>query len=640
MKTADITIASNRLRDGFSAVAPGGFRRPKGRKMPLRSAGKHDTISGKKRQKLGEKDMNLNAIVHRSAFTDCYALDDKTVVLNIRTGKDITAVNLICEDPYAYGISGDVRWVGKTVPMSVRWELKHCNIWSVKVQPAYKRLQYYFEVFCGDEKLLMFEDDFYTEETIARPGRWRQYFKFPWLNPSDVITPPGWVEDTVWYQIMPDRFRRGDMAPKRVPLKDWNDRETVTGFDFYGGDLRGIIRKLPYLHDLGITGIYLLPLFLSNSNHKYNTFDYETIDPDFGTEEDMKELVDTAHALGIRVMLDAVFNHSGTEFFAWKDVWEKGEDSPYFDWFCINEKPFTRKRGSLRDGRFYGFAFIDGMPKLNTGNPEVVDYCAARCEYWVKNWNIDGIRFDVGNEVSHSFLKTINGRLKAIRKDLFLLGEIWHDSVQWLQGDEYDAVMNYPFFESMHNFWVDQDATSRDFMYAMNRCYSLYPEQVNRCTFNFLDTHDTLRARNRCGSPDVLYQQLAVLMTMPGTACIYYGTEIAMPGGHDPDCRRTMPWDEIDAGVYDTEMGELKALVALRRENAETKGTDILWHHDPRYPRLICYDRPGEAGVLRVYINGGAEAAATQTGGEPRYCRKYRDGVLQPGGVLVTRLAP
>lgn len=581
--------------------------------------------------------MNLNAIFHRGALTDCYALDQDTAVVNLRTGKDITAVNLIWEDPYAFGLSGQFSWYGVPKAMAVKRELKNSLIWSVEIQPPYKRLQYCFEIFCGDEKILMLEDDFYTEEYLKKPGRWRQFFKFPWMNPVDVITPPQWVEETIWYQIMPDRFCRGDQAPKRMPLKDWNDRETVGGSDFYGGDIRGIIEKLPYLQELGVTGMYLLPVFLSDSNHKYNIFDYEQLDPDFGTEEDMKELVAKAHEMGIRVMVDAVFNHSGTGFFAWKDVWEKGENSPYFDWFCINQIPFERKYASLRDGRFHGFEFLDNMPKLNTGNPEVTAYCIDRCRHWVENWDVDGIRFDVGNEVSHRFLKTLNGALKAVKPDLFLLGEIWHDSVQWLQGDEYDAVMNYPFFESAHNFWLDPERDSRDFMYAMNRVYSLYPEQLNRCTFNFLDTHDTLRARNRCGNLDAYYQQLTLLMTMPGSACIYYGTEIAMPGGFDPDCRRTMPWEEMAAGIHDQAMAEMKALIALRREYSGIRGTEISWHHDEKHPRLICYDRPGADGI-RVYLNGCQEAAAIPDAQKICYSRKFREGILEPGGVLVTKL--
>ena len=581
--------------------------------------------------------MNLNAITHRSAFTDCYALDKDTVILNIRTGKDVTAVTLMVEDPYTFGISGDFTWKGKPVVMEMVRELKHNLIWQAKVTPEYKRLQYYFEIFSGKEKVIMLEDDFYTEKDYQKPGRFRQYYKFPWLNSSDVITVPHWVQDTIWYQIMPDRFCRGDEAPKRMNLRKWQDSKHIKGWDFYGGDLRGIIEKLPYLQELGITGIYLLPLFESNSNHKYNTFDYEKIDPDFGTEEDLKELVSKAHDLGIRVMLDAVFNHSGTEFFAWKDVWEKGEESRYFDWFCINERPFSRKRASLRDGRFYGFAFIDTMPKLNTNNPEVAAYFAKICKYWVENWGIDGIRFDVGNEVSHTFLKKIFAAVKPINPDIFLLGEIWHDSVQWMLGDEYDSVMNYPFVESLQNFWVDGDATSRDFMYAMNRCYSLYPEQSNRCIFNFLDTHDTMRALNRCGNPDVFYQQLAVLMTMPGSACIYYGTEIAMPGGHDPDCRRPMPWHEVEAGKHDAAIGWMKELIRLRKDWIDSEDTRILWHHDQADPRLVCYDRPGKAGTVRVYLNCSNKAISLE-GKEIFFSRKYENGQLSPNGILIVKV--
>ena len=582
--------------------------------------------------------MNTTAIIHRSTLPDLFSLNQDTAVVNIRTGKDITAVNLIHEDPYAYGISGDIHWIGDVLPMQKRLELKHCNIWTVQLNPKYKRLQYYFEVFCGEEKLLMFEDDFYTEEEISVKGRCKQYYKLPWMNPSDIIYTPDWVANTVWYQIMPDRFCRGNSMPKRMMLKDWDDRETVDFEDFYGGDLRGIIDKLPYLKSLGITGIYLLPIFLSGTNHKYNTYDYKMVDPDFGTEDDVRELIDTAHSMGMRIMFDAVFNHTGTEFFAWKDVWENGEESRYFEWFCINQKPFERKYASLRDARFYGFEFLDNMPKLNTGNPEVVEYCTALCRYWVKEWDVDGIRFDVGNEVSHSFLKQLHTALKPMKPELFLLGEIWHDSLPWLQGDEYDSVMNYPFFESMHNFWLDKHKTSADFMYAINRVYSLYPEQINRCIFNFLDTHDTMRARTRCGDLDAFFQQLTVLMTMPGTACIFYGTEIALPGGHDPDCRRTMPWKEIEEGCYDVNIMDTKSLITLRHTKLNCSSTDIAWHHTPDNPRLVCYDRPSLTGKLRVLLNAGDLPVDLEDYHIVCYARNFRNGILHPGGICITQI--
>lgn len=578
--------------------------------------------------------MNLSAISHRSLFTDCYARNEREVTLNIRTGKDVTAVDLLFDDPYAYGISGDIHWVGKRLPMERTRELKEHYIYSVTLVPEYRRLQYYFEIFSGRERVLLLEDGFYTEDSLNKQGRLKQYFKFPYLNPRDVIAPPEWVEETVWYQIMPDRFCRGGSHDCRMPQKAWEDRETVGYEDFYGGDLRGIIEKLPYLQELGITGIYLLPVFESDTNHKYNTFDYTRIDPDFGTEEDLVELVRTAHSLGIRVMLDAVFNHTGTAFLPWQDVWEKGEQSRYFDWFCIHKRPFERKYASLTDGRFDGFAFLDNMPKLNTGNPEVAAYFGEICTHWVKDWGIDGIRFDVGNEVSHSFLKHLRRELKALNPELFLLGEIWHDAAPWLMGDEYDSVMNYPFFESLHNFWVDETATSRDLMYALERVYSLYPAQLNQVLFNHLDTHDTMRALNRCGNLDVFYHQQVLLMTLPGTPCIYYGTEIAMPGGHDPDCRRTMPWAQIEAGTYAQHQDITRSLIALRKTWPALRGEEICWQHEARYPRLVSYERPG-ADPIRVYLNNGTEAVPVS--GNVLFAHKYENGTLLPGGALICR---
>ena len=580
--------------------------------------------------------MNLSAISHRSLFTDCYPRNTREVTLNIKTGKDITAVNLLFEDPYAYGISGDIHWIPRSIAMELRRELKHSYIWSVTVAPEYRRLQYCFELFSDDEQILMLEDDFYTPESLEKKGRLKQYFKFPYLNACDVIAPPAWVEDTVWYQIMPDRFCKGGNHPKRMEQKPWEDREHITGGDFFGGDLKGITQKLPYLKELGISGIYLLPVFESNSNHKYNTFDYTRIDPDFGTEDELKEMVKTAHDLGIRVMLDAVFNHSGTEFAPWMDVWEKGQDSAYFDWFCIHQKDFPRTWDSLRDGRFDGFAFLPSMPKLDTGNPKVQAYFAEICSYWVDAWGIDGIRFDVGNEVSHSFLKTLNSVLKAKNPELFLLGEIWMDSAEWLRGDEYDSVMNYPYFESLQNFWVDEDATSRDFMYALERVYSLYPEQVNRVLFNHLDTHDTMRALTRCGDLDVFRQQQAALLTMPGSPCIYYGTEIAMPGGHDPDCRRTMPWGKIEAGEFASHQAFTKGLITLRNEKPQLKGERILWHHDETHPRLVCYDRPGETETIRVYLNAAEEDIPLSA--NPLFSYQYENELLKAGGILICSL--
>ena len=580
--------------------------------------------------------MDFGSISHRSAFSDCYALNDSEIIVNLRTGKDVTAVLIVHEDPFAGGCTGFKPWGGFPEAMSPQWELEHNTIWSIRLRPKFKREQYFFRICAGEEQVLLFEDGFYSPEEAEKEGRLKQYFRFPWLNPADVLTPPDWVNDTIWYQIMPDRFRKGSDAPRRVPLRKWNSDRGIRFWDTFGGDLKGITDKLPYLKDLGINGIYLTPIFLSDTNHKYNTFSYDTIDPDFGTEEELLQLVETAHFLGIRVMLDAVFNHCGTKFEPWLDVVKHGPESPYWDWFFVNQWPLPKLPGGTADDRFYSFAFTGMMPKLNTNNPQVIDYCAQRCEHWVRDWHIDGIRFDVGNEVSHKFLKELNRRLKAIDPQVFLLGEIWHDAIQWLQGDEYDSVMNYPFLETIHNFWLDNQ-TSRDLMHGLNRCFTLYPQQLNNVLFNFLDTHDTMRALTRCGSKEVFFQQLTLLLTMPGSACIYYGTEIAMPGENDPENRRPMPWDKLESGKFDSDLRDTTALISLRGAYPQLRRGQIIWKHTQEAPRLIRYGRylKGDIRLLAVYLNAGSAPCQLPEEGRLLFARNLEGNRILPGGAAI-----
>ena len=581
-----------------------------------------------------DPDMNYGAIIHTDA--DAYAISRDEAAILIKTGKDVTGVKLIYDDPYAGGSMGALPWSGGAQAMEPAWELRHHIIWMLRIRPPYKRVQYYFDIEAGEERAIFFEDGFYAPERAFAPGRLPQYFRLPWMNESDIAVSPQWPADTIWYQIFPERFCRGNAGKKRMKLRRWGDHKNIRHDDFYGGDLRGIIDRLAYIADLGVTGIYLTPVMLSDSNHKYNTFDYSLVDPDFGTNEEMRELVDKAHALGLRVMVDAVFNHCGLEFAPWQDVLKNGKASRYADWFFVNEERDLNAERGTEDGRYYSFAFVRYMPKLNTNNPEVQQVLIDCCKRFIAEWNVDGIRYDVGNEVAHSFLKEMRRQLKAVKPDIFLLGEIWHNSLPWMRGDEYDSVMHYPFLQSMQNFWVDGDATSRDFMYAMNRCLTLYPQQLTRTLFTFLDTHDVLRARTRVGSEDTFFQQMTLLLTMPGSPSLYYGTEIAMEGSWDPDNRRTMPWEEIEAGRHDAVMAQVKALIALRKAYGELRGDGVKFIHDKDHPRLIAFERgDGESGKrLLVMVNAG-ELAAALPAGKLLYGRKAENGRLLPDGTAI-----
>lgn len=403
--------------------------------------------------------------------------------------------------------------------------------------------------------------------------------------------------------------------------------------------MQGIIDKLDYLKDLGISGLYLTPINEAPSSHKYDTTDYMKIDPHFGSEETFMRLVEEAHARQMKVMMDGVFNHCGEYFAPWLDVQEKGPESEYYDWFMVREWPFDFSKGAAQSGQYYSFAFFDSMPKLNTNNPAVREYLLGVCETWVKKYDVDGLRLDVANEISHVFCKELRTRMKAIKPDIYILGEIWHDAMPWLRGDEFDAVMNYPLGESIKDFWIDKGQTNEDFEYTINRCYTGYMQQTNDVLFNLLDSHDTKRLRSDVKNLDEYFQQLAVLFSMPGSPCIFYGTEIAMEGGHDPDCRRCMPWELIDAGDFRDRMEIVKSLIHLRTEEPLLRNRNFHFPNKINRPRVIEFMKVAwENDYVEVIINCEDEDVEVPKEGEVVFQRHYIDNVLLRNGILIRRV--
>ena len=549
--------------------------------------------------------MNFSSIYHISTDNYCFALNDDELVIRIQTGYDIEKVELMYGDPFMSGIfGGNDSWSGEVTELTDKKNLQNHIMWQTVVKPKFKRCRYYFILHSKNEIYYFTEDGFRTEvEFKAYKGR-RQDFFFPWMNPTDIIKPAKWVNNTIWYQIFPDRFCNSGTKRYRTYDK-WADPDKKMGhLDRYGGDLKGVISKLDYLKSLGINGIYFTPLNKSNSNHKYNTADYTQIDPDFGTEEDLIILVEEAHKRGIKVMLDGVFNHCGEAFGPWLDVLENGSNSEYLNWFMINQIPekVNRFTHNAKSGKYYTFGFFDNMPKLNTNNQEVIDYFINVCLVWVKKYNIDAIRLDVASEVSHNFNKQLRQAMFKLKPDFYICGEIWHNSLPWLRGDEYDAVMNYTLQESIDNYWTNKNATAIDFEHQINRCLTLYPEQVNNVMFNLLDSHDTMRLITRSNENlDIFYQKLAVLFTLNGTTCIYYGTEIALSGGFDPDCRRCMPWDKIEAGEYNDRIEIIKQLISLRKEHSELRNGKIRFIHNNN--RVLAYEKYSSDTTIRIVAN-------------------------------------
>jgi glycosidase len=584
--------------------------------------------------------MDFKAVYHHTNDTYCYPLNEDELIINIKTGYDIKEINIIHGDPYLSGLGSYDPWEGKALHITAKKRLKNHLWWTVTIRPPFKRLKYCFELKTETERWFLLEDGFLSEEQLKLKGRSRQYFIYSWMNAADIAATPKWVNETVWYQIFPERFCNGDKSNDRLGTKPWLAGQPVSNDEFYGGDLAGIISKLDYLKDLGISGLYLNPINQASTTHKYDTIDYRKIDSHFGSAEALTELVNEAHARGIRIMLDGVFNHSGPLFAPWLDVVEKGPASEYYDWFMVNDWPFDLSQSPTRNGQYFSFAFIDQMPKFNTSNPAVREYFITICEEWIRDYDIDGIRLDVADEISHLFGKELRQRLKALKPDFYVLGEIWHDSLTWLRGDEFDGVMNYPLTESIKDFWVDKTLGKDDFEYMINRCHTTYMQQINNTLYNLLDSHDTKRLRSNVNNLDEFFQQLCLLFAMPGSPGIYYGTEIAMEGANDPDCRRIMPWDEIEAGKYDEVIAAVRSLIKLRNTEPLLRNQNFEFPANIKNPRVIEFTKTGSPDYyIEVLVNCATEDVQVACEGEVLYQRLYNEETLKQGGVLVRRKA-
>ena len=405
------------------------------------------------------------------------------------------------------------------------------------------------------------------------------------------------MKDTVWYQIFPERFANGDSKLNKSHILPWGSKNEVHNEMHFGGDLQGIMDHLDYIADLGATGIYFTPIFEAPTTHKYDTIDYFKIDPSFGNNETFKTLVKEAHKRGIRVMLDAVFNHCGFKHPYFQDVVKKGMASEYAQCFHLlrepvinfplNEHGFPKPGHSFKEGmlNYETFAFTPNMPKWRTGNALASEYLLNVATYWIEQYDIDGWRLDVSNEVSHEFWRLFRQRVKAIKPDVFILGENWDDSTTWLKGEQFDSVMNYeltyPIWHLLSTEKTHADFGIEAFKNSISKLLVMYPKNVMPYMFNLLDSHDTSRLKTLL-SDDEARVKIAFLLQMSfaGSPSVYYGSEIGLTGVHDGN-RQCMVWDETQQNL---EMKKhVQTLIWLRKKYRAMKSVDIEWLNPSAY---------------------------------------------------------
>lgn len=352
--------------------------------------------------------------------------------------------------------------------------------------------------------------------------------------------PPEWASKSIFYQIFPDRFYNGNPENDPVGTVSW-DAQPLND-NFFGGDLEGIIAKIPYLKQLGVTALYLNPIFESPSNHKYNATDYLKIAPEFGDIWTFKKLISELHNAGMKVIIDGVFNHTGDSFWAFQDVLRRGEESRFKDWYYFHGYPVCQGQNPNYEC-WWNFG---SLPKLNHQNPEVVRYLLKVVAFWT-SVGIDGWRLDVPNEVPMEFWYKFRHLVKSINPEAFIVGEIWDDAHAWLRGDTCDAVMNYRWRDAVIQYFAQGNLTVEEFrsQLAENRAGLAWEYILS--AYNLLGSHDTPRFLTVCGGDRrKVLAALAFQFTYPGIPAMYYGDEIGLSGDKDPDCRKTMKWNEAE----------------------------------------------------------------------------------------------
>ena len=450
---------------------------------------------------------------------------------------------------------------------------------------------------------------------------------------------PEWAKGGIMYQIFPDRFNIGSVPVKdyptdrvlhtstnETPVWEPDKNGKILNNDYFGGTLKGIEEKLPYISSLGVNILYLNPIFEAHSNHRYNTADYMKIDPMLGTEEDFKSLCKTADKYSIKVILDGVFSHTGSDsiYFNRENRYESNgaynnPDSPYKDWFTFKN-----------DGTYKSWWGIDTLPETNEDTESFINFIAGKngvAEKWLNN-GAYGFRLDVADELPDKFLDEFSKSVKALNKDYLVIGEVWEDATnkfshggrrRYLLGDQLDSVMNYPFASAILTFM--RYGVAENFMESIVSVCENYPKHALNCLMNHIGTHDTARIltsliydsiehkprhiQAQCKLTNEEYQKAKTLLktatvlqyTLPGFPSVYYGDEAGLQGGGDPFNRGFFPW-----GNEDTELTDwYKKLGEIRRNAKSLKDGDFI----PYSAMLSCvaYKRQCEKETLFVIAN-------------------------------------
>ena len=565
--------------------------------------------------------INLPALFHESDSRFCYALDEHTALVTLLTAKgdpNLRRASIIYQGKYR-GIKDQ-----KKVDLSLAYSDSLHDYYQTTLYLPDVRIIYVFELEDSQGNIVYFSEAG-VSETYEMGETCYNVFQLPYINPSDVIYPNRKFADRVFYQIFPDRFCRDESLPHSKTLIKWGDPVGIGSFA--GGNLKGIKSKIGYLKELGIGGIYLNPVWKGSTNHKYDTIEYGSVDPDFGTDEDLRELSDECHRNGILLILDMVYNHMSCQNPIFRNVVEKGRESPYYDWFLIHgEKP------SFEKGNYESFGTHPYMPKNNLNDKGSADYFIRKSMEIYEKYHPDGYRLDVGDECAHTFWRKLRFAMRELDPDFLLLGEDWHNGESFLNyGDQFDSIMNYGFTRLAEEFFVDKRYDAQTMADNLNGLWARYKEPVNHNLLNLIDSHDKKRLMDECGFNRDVYLSAHLLMFLyPGLPSLYYGDEAGLPGRDNIDCRRCFPWGEEgqDKLIYKY----IKEMIAIRNSYPLVDAKREFRERDG----LLEVSYQSEKGSLLILWNATNERITIKEKG-PDLSLNYDGDAILPNGFFIKK---
>ncbi len=499
---------------------------------------------------------------------------------------------------------------------------------EVTLKSPYRRVCYYFELTSGEETALYYGDLFYDHVVDERS----EYYKLPYNRREDIADVPDWLKNAVIYNIFPDSFASAKHEISNTPCEKELAGNPVRGK--LGGTINGIRENLGYIAGLGFNCIYLNPIFAAGEYHKYDLLDYYQIDPCFGSNEDFRLLVQECHARGMRVIIDGVFNHCGWNFFAFQDVVENGAASQYADWFYELNFPVVRPETGDEIPNYECFAYERLMPKLNTGNPEVRAYFQKVGTHWAEQYDIDGWRLDVADEVDHWFWMDFCRAVKAAKPDAAIIGEIWQSAPFWLDGRMFDSTMNYDMMKHCKRFFALGEISAAAFDARVTDMRMRYRKNLTYGQLNLLDSHDVPRFLSLCGEDERRYR-LAVLflLTFPGAPSVFYGDEQGITGTLEDDYRAPMRFAETELTAF------YRKAIALRNEFSCLRTGEFRTLVAEN--GLYAFERYDETARIRVALNAQeklVELPQELTAGETLFSDNFDGKTLASFGYRVARM--